>query len=228
MKVAIIPARGGSKRIPRKNVRMFRGKPMLVWSIEAAQAAQIFDEVMVSTDDAEIAAVAEGAGAAVPFPRSAATSDDFSTTADVLLEVLGAYRRRGAHIQEACCIYATAPFVRADDLRRGWDEMQAHGLDAVFPVARFDYPIWRSLRRGQDGRVSMNFPEYHKARSQDVEPAFHDAGQWYWFSAEALARQGSLMGPNTGSLLLPSQYVQDIDTEEDWRLAEWKHERLFG
>lgn len=228
MNLAILPARGGSKRIPRKNIRPFRGRPMLVWSIEAARAAGVFDAIMVSTDDDEIADVAMAAGAVVPFRRSAETSSDFATTAAVLLEVLDAYAARGVSPEFACCLYPTAPFVRGADLAEGLARLRAGGFDSFFPVSRFDYPIWRSLRRAPDGRIALNFPEHLDARSQDLPPAYHDAGQWYWFRPEALRRDRTLMGGNAGTVVLPAERVQDVDTEEDWAAAEWKHERLFG
>ncbi len=228
MILAIIPARGGSKRVPRKNIRPFRGKPMLRWSVDAALASGLFDEVMVSTDDSEIAEVALDAGAVVPFQRSADSADDHATTTEVLLEVLGDYHRLGARIELGCCIYATAPFLRPADLHRGLEAMQAGEFDSLFPVGRFDYPIWRSLYRSKTGNVTLNFPEHLNARSQDLPTAYHDAGQWYWFQPAALKRHGTLMGPNAGSIILPGTQVQDIDTEEDWKLAEQKHETMFG
>jgi len=228
MNLAILTARGGSKRIPRKNIRPFRGQPILRWSIEAARAAGVFDEIMVSTDDEEIAEVARAAGAGVPFWRSAATAGDFATTTEVLIEVLDAYAARGVVPTFACCVYPTAPFVRASELAEGLAALQAGGFDSYFPVARFGYPIWRSLRRGEDTRIALNFPEHLDARSQDLPAAFHDAGQWYWFRPDALRRDRTLMGPNAGTVVLPEERVQDIDTEEDWLVAEWKHTRLFG
>ncbi|WP_340120098.1 pseudaminic acid cytidylyltransferase [Pelagibius sp. 7325] len=226
--VAIVPARGGSKRIPRKNIRPFRGRPMLAWSVEAALASGAFDSVMVSTDDAEIAAAARACGAEVPFLRSAKAADDHATTCDVLLEVLNRYAEMGQTFDLACCLYPTAPFVRAEDLRAGKARLLAEILDVIMPVAAFSYPIWRSLTRGDDGRVRLNFPEHLNARSQDLQPAYHDAGQWYWFRTAAFLRDPVLMGANTGSIVLPAGRVQDIDTEDDWALAELKHERLFG
>lgn len=226
--LAIIPARGGSKRIPRKNIRPFRGKPMLAWSVEAALGSGAFDAVMVSTDDAEIAETARALGAEVPFLRSAAASDDHATTADVLTEVLAAYRDRGRTFPLACCLYPTAPFVRAEDLAAGKAALLDGTFDVVMPVAPFSYPIWRSLGREPTGRIALNFPEHLNARSQDLPPAYHDAGQWYWFRVAAFLREGTLMGSNSGSVLLRATEMQDIDTEDDWALAEIKHERMFG
>lgn len=226
--LAIIPARGGSKRIPRKNIRPFRGKPILAWSVEAALASGAFDEVMVSTDDAEIAETARALGAEVPFLRSARGADDYATTADVLTEVLNAYAELGRAFSVACCIYPTAPFVRCEELAAGKAKLLDGPFDVIMPVAAFGYPIWRSLRRDGTGRIALNFPEHLNARSQDLPPAYHDAGQWYWFRVSAFLRNGALIGPNAGSVLLSEGEVQDIDTEEDWALAEMKHERLFG
>lgn len=226
--VAIIPARGGSKRIPRKNIRLFRGRPMLAWSIEAALASGAFDTVMVSTDDAEIAEAARAFGAEVPFLRSAAAADDHATTSQVLLEVLDQYAKVGVQFDLACCLYPTAPFVRPRDLSDGRAQLLGSGFDVIMPVAAFSYPIWRSLQREDDGCIALNFPENLNARSQDLPIAYHDAGQWYWFRTEAFVRDHVLMGANTGSIILPAMQVQDIDTEEDWALAELKHERMFG
>lgn len=226
--LCIIPARGGSKHIPRKNIRPFRGRPMLGWSVSAARASATFDTVMVSTDDLEIAAVARDAGAQVPFLRSAVASDDHATTADVLMEVLERYAEVGETFDLACCLYPTAPFVEAHDLIHGRTLLLESTFDVVMPVAAFSYPIWRSLNRDAEGRVRLNFPENLNARSQDLPLAYHDAGQWYWFRIDAFLKSRVLMGDTTGSVVLPIERVQDIDTEEDWALAELKHERLFG
>jgi len=201
---------------------------MLVWSVAAARASGAFDTVMVSTDDEEIAAVARDAGAELPFLRSAAASDDHATTADVLIEVLGRYAERGTQFDLACCLYPTAPFVEAQDLAEGRRWLEDSAFDVMMPVAAFSYPIWRSLNRDAEGRVRLNFPENLNARSQDLPLAFHDAGQWYWFRTEAFLGTRVLMGENTGSVVLSAERMQDIDTEEDWALAELKHERIFG
>lgn len=226
--VCIIPARGGSKRLPGKNIRPFRGRPMVCWSITAARASGLFDTVMVSTDDSKIAETARAAGADVPFLRSAASAGDHATTPDVLHEVLMRYKQIDEHFDLACCLYPTAPFVESADLEQGHRLLVENGFDVVMPIATFSYPIWRSLYRDADGRVHLNFPEYLNARSQDVPAAYHDAGQWYWFRINAFLRDGVLMGENTGTVVLSPVRVQDIDTEEDWFIAELKHERIFG
>lgn len=225
--IAIIPARGGSKRIPRKNIKPFRGKPIIQWSIETALQSELFDSVMVSTDDPEIAMVAKEAGASVPFMRSPETADDYATTPDVLLEVLQEYAAVGESFGHACCLYPTAPLVSADDLKEGYDLLRTSGFDVVMPVCAFSYPIWRSLDRNSDGGIRMNFPENLNARSQDLNPSYHDAGQYYWFKTEAFLKARHLLTDNTGSIIVPAAKVQDIDTTEDWAMAELKHERLF-
>jgi pseudaminic acid cytidylyltransferase len=222
--VAIITARGGSKRIPRKNLRPFLGKPIIAYSIAAAIESGLFDEVMVSTDDAEIADVSRALGAAVPFMRSAKTSDDFATTADVLHEVIDDYAARGVMPDHACCIYPTAPFVTAEKLRRAYALLDERGADTVLPIARFSFPIWRSFRMEGD-RVFYNWPEHAPRRSQDLPPAFQDTGQFYFFRPAVLKRTGLLITENTVGIEVPEMEAQDIDSEEDWALAEIKYAR---
>ena len=223
--VAIITARGGSKRIPRKNIRPFLGRPIIQYSIEAALGANSFDEVMVSTDDAEIGEVARAAGAALPFMRSAATSNDFAGTAEVLREVILEYRKRGRDFTELCCIYPTAPFVTAEKLRRGMQTLRETGADSVLPVVAFSYPIWRSLKI-EDGRAVMNWPENYAKRSQDLPPAYHDCGQFYCMKAQSLLDQMRLFANHTVGLVMPESEVQDVDNEEDWKIAEMKYRML--
>lgn len=201
---------------------------MLAWSVEAALESGVFTTVMVSTDDSEIADIAESLGAEVPFMRSEATSDDFSTTADVLKEVLEQYEERGEFFENSCCLYPTAPLITASDLKAGHDKLLEGAFDVVLPVAAFSYPIWRSLKSDANGKVSLNFPENLNRRSQDLPLAYHDAGQWYWFRTRQFLNSGTLMGDNTGAIQLSELKIQDIDTEEDWALAEIKHERLFA
>ena len=223
--VAIITARGGSKRILRKNIREFLGRPIIAYSIEAALGSRLFDEVMVSTDDDEIAAIAQEDGATVPFRRSAGMSDDHATTAQVLQEVLAEYAQRGQRFDLACCIYPTAPFVTAERLRSAFEQLTESGADCVIPVARFSFPIWRAFRM-EDGRLSYVWPENAPRRSQDLPPAFHDAGQFYFFRTEPFLVSGQLIGPNAVGIEADELEVQDIDTEADWRLAELKYRLL--
>lgn len=226
--MCIIPARGGSKRIPRKNLKEFRGKPIIAWSIEAALTSSVFQTVMVSTDDAEIADVARSYGAEVPFMRSVATADDHATTADVLLEVLKVYEHQGRRFDIACNLYPTAPFATADDLKDGFQALVDGPFDVVLPIVAFSYPILRSLNRSEDGKIAMNWPEHMNSRSQDLPKAYHDAGQWAFFKTSPFLATRTLLGPNTGSVVLPESRAQDIDTLEDWAMAELKHRLLFG
>jgi N-acylneuraminate cytidylyltransferase len=226
MKLAIITARGGSKRIPRKNIRDFCGKPIIAYPIRAALDAKCFDEVIVSTDDREIADVARTWGASVPFMRSARTATDHATTAEVLMEVLEEYHRRGVDPDLACAIYPTAPFVTPTRLSAALDLLlRNEDIDGVIPVVRFSYPIQRALRM-KDGLVSMIQPNHLLTRSQDLEPAYHDVGQFYWFRVAAFKKGPTLMGPRTAGMVLPERVVQDIDDEEDWLLAEMKYRLL--
>jgi pseudaminic acid cytidylyltransferase len=224
--LCVIPARGGSKRIPRKNLKEFRGRPIIAYSIEAALANSLFHTVMVSTDDSEIAEVARSIGADVPFLRSANTADDHATTADVLLEVLASYQQLGQQFDIACNLYATSPFTTADDLKAGHEALVGGPFDVILPVVAFSYPILRSLKRSDDGKIDLNWPEHRNSRSQDLPKAYHDAGQWAFFKTTPFLTTKTLMGPNTGSVVLPESRVQDIDTEEDWAMAELKHRIL--
>lgn len=223
--LAIIPARGGSKRIPGKNLRLFHGRPILLYSIEAALGAGVFSEVLVSTDSDEIAATAQRAGAKVPFRRSAKASDDVATTADVLLEVLNEYGRGGRRFAAFCCLYPTAPFVTSERLRHAMEQLSKDGVDSVIPVVRFSYPIQRALQI-QDGLLSMIEPKFMSSRSQDLPPAYHDVGQFYCARTDAFLRSRTLFMPATRAIVVPEGEAQDIDTEEDWKLAELKYERL--
>ena len=223
--LAIITARGGSKRIPRKNIRDFLGKPIIAYSIAAALDAGCFDEVMVSTDDPEIASVATRLGARVPFLRSAATSSDFATTAEVLVEVLDQYRHRRKPFDYACCIYPTAPFITAGKLLTGHRLLLHSGADTVLPVVRFGYPVQRALKLEHD-RLGMIWPEHQDARSQDLTPAYHDSGQFYFFRVERFLKTRRLFSDFTVPMVLPETEVQDIDTLEDWKMAEMKYHFL--
>jgi pseudaminic acid cytidylyltransferase len=219
--LAVITARGGSKRIPRKNVRPFLGTPILARVLEQVRAAQCFDEVMVSTDDEEIARLARAGGAQVPFMRSAANSDDHASTANVLLEVLAEYAKRKRQFEIVCCIYPTAVFVTPQLLRQGLELLRSTGADSVVPVARFGFPIQRALKI-EAGRLAMFEPRYLKARSQDLEPAYHDAGQFYWLRTRSFLEQKEIYARHSAPLVIDESQAQDIDTEEDWRMAELK------
>ncbi|KTG16105.1 MULTISPECIES: pseudaminic acid cytidylyltransferase [unclassified Guyparkeria] len=221
MRVAVIPARGGSKRIPRKNIRPFCGRPMIAWSIEAACTSGCFDRVIVSTDDDEIATAAERLGAEVPFRRPQALADDYAGTVPVVAHAIEWLGEHGAAPDSVCCLYATAPFVRAADLRRGLEALERTGCDYAFSVTSYAFPIQRALRLTEDGRVAMFQPEYATTRSQDLEEAWHDAGQFYWGQSEAWLGNRPVMTSDAVPVVLPRERVQDIDTPEDWRRAEW-------
>lgn len=223
--ICIIPARGGSKRIPRKNIKSFMGKPVIAYSIEAALNSEIFDEVMVSTEDEEIAEIGQKYGANVPFMRSDNNADDFATTVDVLLEVLKKYEDLGRKFDNICCIYPTAPFVTNTKLINAYEKLSEENLDAVFPVIPFSYPIQRSFKI-KDGKLQFFYPEFEKSRSQDLEKAYHDAGQFYFIKTKNLIEKKSIISPNTGSIIITEMEAQDIDTETDWKLAELKYELL--
>lgn len=226
MKLAVIPARGGSKRIPRKNIRAFLGRPIIAYAIEAAREAGCFDRIVVSTDDEEVAAVSREAGAEVPFMRPAALADDFTGTADVVRHAIAWHREHGDDVEIACCIYATAPFVTADVLRDGLAQLEQAGVDFAFSVTTFPFPVLRALKRSARGNVQPMFPEHIGSRSQDLEEAFHDAGQFYWGRAQAFLDSRPLYGPSSIGIVLPRHRVQDIDTPEDWRRAEIMYELL--
>lgn len=224
--LAVIPARGGSKRIPRKNIRLFAGRPILAWPVRAALESGLFATVMVSTEDEEIARAAREAGAQTPFLRSPETADDQSALLDVLSEVVATYRARGETFDTVCCILPTATLVTADRLRTGHAMFATGDFDSVFPVTPFPAPIQRALRRDDQGMISMFQPEHYGSRSQDLEPAYHDAGQFYWMSDRACLERTPTFAGRAGSFVLNETEVQDIDTEIDWRLAELKHQLL--
>jgi pseudaminic acid cytidylyltransferase len=219
MAVCIIPARGGSKRIPRKNIRDFCGIPMIGWSIKAAKDAGCFFKIVVSTDDPDIARLAVELGAEVPFLRDAALSDDHTPTVPVVADAIA--RVSLLPDTPVCCLYATAPFVAADDLRTAHDLILQGDKRFVMAVTSFPYPIQRALRRSPDGAVAMMNPALARTRSQDLEEAWHDAGQFYWARADVWTSQGDIFGPGAHGLALPRHRVQDIDTNEDWTRAEY-------
>jgi pseudaminic acid cytidylyltransferase len=225
-KLAIIPARGGSKRIERKNIKKFLGRPIISYSIRTAIRSKLFDEVMVSTDDEEIADIAQFYGATVPFLRSPETSSDYATTVDVLLEVLGNYQKQGINFNQACCIYPTAPMISTFQLNQAYQKLIRQNFDSVIPVTEFTYSIYRALALEEGGRQKMINAQNEQIRSQDLPKAYHDAGQFYWFDVNKLQEVKTLFSKNTGSIILDPLEVQDIDTETDWKLAEMKYKLL--
>ena len=226
--LAVITARGGSKRIPRKNVRPFMGRPMIAYAIAAAKGSGLFDEVMVSTDDAEIAEIAKAHGAAVPFLRSAATANDLATTNDVLKEVMGEYAKRGRTFDAFCCIYPCVPFLTGDLLKEAGETFAASGAKGLVPVVRYSYPIQRALVRDAAGLISFREPENAAKRSQDLEPTYHDAGMFYFSTTAAFADRNGIPTDRLAMFELSEERVQDIDTEADWQMAEMKYLTMKG
>ncbi len=224
--IAIIPARGGSKRIPRKNIKNFLGQPIIKYSIDAALQTNIFDEVMVSTDDQEIAEIARKYGAKVPFLRSKKNSDDYATTADVIVEVLLEYKKRGKEYDYAFCIYPAAPFVTSEKLLNACKIIKKTDADAAVPVTRFSYPIQRGLKINNDGTIVMIWPKNRNTRSQDLMPTYHDAGQYSVVKVKTFLAEKKSFTKNTVPIIIPESEVQDIDTEEDWKLTEMKFKIL--
>ncbi len=223
--LAIIPARGGSKRIPRKNVKDFFGRAVISYSIEVAIQSGLFDEVMVSTDDVEIAEVAEKFGAKIPFIRSDLNSGDFATTLDVIKEVLAFYREKQLKSFDAvCCIYPAAPLIQIRHLQSGLAKLQVQQLDSVFPVVEFDYPVWRGLEMDEEGKPKLIWEEFRDSRSQDLRKVYHDAGQWYWLRPDRIS--DSIFTANSGALVLLEEEAHDIDTMSDWKMAELKYNLL--
>ena len=222
--LAIITARGGSKRIPRKNIKNFCGKPILCYSIEAAKQSAVFDEIMVSTDDKEIAEIAKSAGASVPFFRSKETAGDYASTDDVIMEVLKAYKETGQEFDTFCCIYPTAPFLSGTRLKSAMELLDT--ADSVMPVVPFSYPPQSGLIITQNGWIERQFPEYATARSQDLQKIYHDCGQFYACRTKAFLKAGTTDVENLLPLVLSELEVQDIDTPEDWELAEIKYNLL--
>ena len=222
--LAIIPARGGSKRIPRKNVKPFLGKPMLAYPIKAALETGLFEEVMVSTDDEEIAEVACQYGATVPFMRRAETANDYATLSDVLHEVLDNYERIGKSFDNMCCILATSPLLHAADISQGFRSLEESGFSTIVPIVQYSYPILRSFKMDENGGIDYNWPEYAKSRSQDLPAAYHDSGTFYWHKV-ALWRTGKI---SRGAIIVSEETVQDIDTEQDWKMAEVKYKIMYN
>lgn len=220
MNIAVIPARGGSKRIPRKNIKYFCGKPMIAWSINAAKECRLFDHIFVSTDDAEIAEVARWWGAEVPFMRPEELSNDLAGTTPVVAHATQWAVDHGIALSAVCCIYATAPFLQANDLKRGWEALNSGDWDYAFTASDFAAPIFRSFRQSAGGGVEMFFPEYFSTRSQDLPLALHDAGQFYWGTPGAWLTGKRIFDKGSKPVLIPRWRVQDIDTPEDWLRAE--------
>lgn len=215
--IAVITARGGSKRIPRKNIKEFMGKPMLAYAIEAAVNSKVFDEVMVSTDDVEIAEIAKQFGAKVPFMRSEKTANDFATTANVLDEVISEYKKRGKTFDELCCIYPCVPFLTADVINNAYEKFKTSGVDRLIPVVKYSFPIQRAFKLNEQGLLEYREPENAPKRSQDLEPMYHDVGMFYFYKTEKMNSDKIAM------LEMDEAMVQDIDNDSDWRMAEMKY-----
>lgn len=215
--IAVITARGGSKRIPRKNIKEFMGKPMLAYAIEAAVNSKVFDEVMVSTDDVEIAEIAKQFGAKVPFMRSEKTANDFATTANVLDEVISEYKKRGKTFDELCCIYPCVPFLTADVINNAYEKFKTSDADRLIPVVKYSFPIQRAFKLNEQGMLEYREPENAPKRSQDLEPMYHDVGMFYFYKTEKMNSDKIAM------LEMDETMVQDIDNESDWRMAETKY-----
>lgn len=226
-RIAVITARGGSKRIPGKNIRAFCGKPILLYSIEAAALSGLFDEVMVSTDSQKIAEIARAAGAKVPFMRGGDTAGDYATTADVLLEVLAEYEKRGRYFDTLCCIYPTAPFVTAEKLKKAVLLLEEKDVDSVVPIVRYSFPPQRAFII-RDGLTVMKYPEHAGSRSQDLEPYFHDCGQFYCMQTDRFKQKKQIFTDRMLSIEMPETQVQDIDNETDWELAELKYRMMVN
>ena len=225
MNLAIIPARGGSKRIPRKNIKNFIDKPIISYSIKAAIDSKLFEEVMVSTDDEEIAEIAIKYGAKIPFFRSKKNSNDFATTFDVISEVITSYLIANKKFENTCCLYACAPFVNADILIKSYKLFIKEQYDSLFPVTSFGYPIQRALEFSENKLKFLN-PEFELTRSQDLIKTYHDVGQFYWMNNDKILQKNKILTNNTGAIILSELEAQDIDNVVDWKLAELKYELL--
>ena len=227
MRIAIIPARGGSKRIPRKNIRPFAGQPLIAYSIKAARECGLFDHVIVSTDDEEIAAIARQHGAETPFVRPAELANDHATTVPVIRQAVQWVQQNLGPVEQVCCIYATAPFLQAAALRAAHQQFEQHQVGGyVFSATSFPFPIQRSFKLNEQGLVEMFWPEHYNTRSQDLEHAYQDAGQFYWGSAQSYLDNKIFFSTDSMAYLLPRHMVQDIDTPEDWTRAELMYAAL--
>ena len=224
--IAIIPARGGSKRIPLKNIKNFFGKPIIAYSIEAAIKSNLFDEVMVSTDDKEIAKIAKEYGAKVPFFRSKETANDYAGLTDVIIEVINEYKKQSIEFNNVCCILATAPFLTENDIKNSYKKLESSKFDAVFPVVKYAFPIQRAMQFDDNNKIKMIWPENMTKRSQDLKASFHDAGLFYWAKTNIVLEKKSLWTDNTTAIEISEQIAQDIDTPEDWQIAELKYKLI--
>ena len=226
MKLCVIPARGGSKRIPRKNIKEFCGQPMIAYSIQSAKQSACFDKIIVSTDDQEIADVAKSYGADVPFTRPHELSNDYAGTIPVIKHAIEWFEQHGQPPGLVCCLYATAPFVQAEIIKQALQQLQATQADYCFTTTSFPFPIQRAIKLSENERVKMFYPEHFSTRSQDLEEAYHDAGQFYWGNAEAWKTETPLFSDKASAFVLPRYLVQDIDTLEDWKRAELMYQLL--
>lgn len=224
--IAIITARGGSKRIPRKNIKEFMGKPMIAYAIEAALNSKVFDEVMVSTDDSEIAQIAEKYGAKVPFMRSEKTSNDMAMTYDVLEEVIEEYKKRGKTFDSLACIYPCVPFLKGEVLKKAYEVFNSSNCDTLVPVVRFSFPIQRAFRVDENNFLQYREPENMLKRSQDLEPMFHDVGMFYFAKTQDLLKNKKLVGNKAAYIEMDEAQIQDIDNDSDWKMAEMKYKVL--
>jgi len=219
MKIAVIPARGGSKRIPRKNIKEFFGRPMISWAISAALGAKLFDEVVVSTDDEEIASIANNSGAKTPFMRPSELADDLTPTVPVIAHAISEYARNGVTVEYACCIYPCSPFIESEDLVAGFNLMREFGSDFVYPVSEYPHPVQRAMRQLKNGKMEFLQSEFELTRTQDLEKTYHDCGQFYWGVGQAWLDNKKMHTDGLG-MILPSWRFVDIDSEDDWKRAE--------
>lgn len=227
-KIAIITARGGSKRIPKKNIKEFCGRPIIAYAIKAAKESGMFDEVMVSTDSVEIAQIARQYGADIPFMRSEKNADDYATTEDVILEVIEMYKKMGKEYDTACCLYPTTPFITADILREAVQIMEEKKPAVVIPIVQFSYPPQRCFIIDKNGYAKFKYPEYVRTRSQDLEKEYHDAGQFYIYNVQKLVERKGIIEDDFAPMILSEMCVQDIDTLDDWKMAELKYQLIKG
>ena len=226
MKIAVIPARGGSKRIPRKNIKYFCGKPMIAWSIDVAKMSGLFDHIIVSTDDVEIVEVAKQWGAETPFMRPDELSNDYAGTTEVIAHATQWALDQGLDVDAVCCIYATAPFVQVEDLQRGLEALESGDWAYAFTATDFAAPIFRAFKQSADGGIEMFFPEHFSTRSQDLPTALHDAGQFYWGRPSAWMEEKRIFDRHSVPVIIPRWRVQDIDDQDDWIRAEMIYKQM--